>query len=224
VLDLAALTVVSYGLLCGSRRRPSSALLAAGLAAFALADIVYATITLGGGYAYGSMVDAGWLVGYLLLGAAALHPSIGRPIAHDPAPSSVLSRPRQLLVVGALVVAVAALAEMPLSGPHDIVAALAGSILIVLLVVARLFGALGENDRRLAESRMLRAELRSPSRTDALTGLPNRQAFLDALDDLLRGPGAWVMFLDLDGFKPINDGFGHAAGDELLRVVASRLT
>ena len=60
--------------------------------------------------------------------------------------------------------------------------------------------------------------------TDPLTGLLNRSAFVAATDALLDGHGALTMlFLDLDGFKDVNDGLGHARGDEVLQVVADRL-
>ncbi|WP_054568465.1 diguanylate cyclase domain-containing protein [Frankia sp. R43] len=63
---------------------------------------------------------------------------------------------------------------------------------------------------------------------DPLTGLPNRAALLDHLSRSLRraargGRHTGVLFIDLDGFKAINDTLGHKCGDELLRVVASRL-
>ena len=59
---------------------------------------------------------------------------------------------------------------------------------------------------------------------DTLTGLANRRAFMAALDTALGvGEGA-VLFIDLDGFKTVNDTLGHAAGDELLTAVAARLT
>ncbi|MEO8291345.1 MAG: EAL domain-containing protein [Gaiellaceae bacterium] len=63
---------------------------------------------------------------------------------------------------------------------------------------------------------------------DPLTGLPNRVSFQECLDEALaRCPdqncAAAVLFIDLDNFKLINDSFGHAAGDELLRAVAGRL-
>jgi diguanylate cyclase (GGDEF)-like protein len=61
--------------------------------------------------------------------------------------------------------------------------------------------------------------------TDALTGLANRSAFTAALADALaetRGR-AWLIFLDLDDFKVVNDGLGHTAGDELLRHAAERM-
>ncbi|MEV6596150.1 sensor domain-containing diguanylate cyclase [Actinoplanes sp. NPDC051346] len=68
-------------------------------------------------------------------------------------------------------------------------------------------------------------ELTQQARTDPLTELPNRAALLSHLDDVLdlRLTQVAVLFLDLDGFKKINDEYGHAAGDELLRLMGRRL-
>jgi len=73
----------------------------------------------------------------------------------------------------------------------------------------------------------LQQRLRFQALHDPLTGLPNRTLFFDRLDEVLRqaGPDArvGVCFLDLDGFKAINDTLGHDVGDKLLIVVARRL-
>ena len=64
---------------------------------------------------------------------------------------------------------------------------------------------------------------------DTLTALPNRLHFCDRLEQALAGPGAAgqaalaVLYLDIDGFKQVNDAHGHGVGDELLRIVAARL-
>lgn len=63
--------------------------------------------------------------------------------------------------------------------------------------------------------------LQQQARTDALTGLANRRAFLDALDRLR--PGGAVVFLDLDHFKKLNDSLGHQAGDVVLSSFARAL-
>ena len=63
--------------------------------------------------------------------------------------------------------------------------------------------------------------------TDPLTGLANRALVLDRLRAAARavrsGTGFGVLYLDLDGFKAVNDRFGHAVGDDLLAAVANRL-
>jgi diguanylate cyclase (GGDEF)-like protein len=65
------------------------------------------------------------------------------------------------------------------------------------------------------------------ARIDPLTGLANRRNFDATLDERARSCGdaeGFVLgYLDLDGFKPINDRYGHAVGDEVLRIVSDRL-
>ena len=82
-------------------------------------------------------------------------------------------------------------------------------------------------NRLLAKLGEHQAELGRLAHYDILTGLPNRKLLDDRLRQMLAGaepasPMA-VLYLDLDGFKPLNDTFGHDAGDEALRRIAQRL-
>ena len=84
------------------------------------------------------------------------------------------------------------------------------------------------NMRDVSERLALLEQLRYQAFHDGLTSLPNRALFEDrlrrALARLRRAGGlSAVMFVDLDDFKTVNDGLGHAAGDELLQVTARRL-
>jgi len=81
---------------------------------------------------------------------------------------------------------------------------------------------------RAARARLLAERLRERAQIqadyDSLTGLPNRRHFFSALEAAIGAGGAvHVGVIDLDGFKPVNDLYGHAIGDELLIDVAKRI-
>jgi diguanylate cyclase (GGDEF)-like protein/PAS domain S-box-containing protein len=80
----------------------------------------------------------------------------------------------------------------------------------------------------ITDSAQLEAQLRHKAMTDDLTGLDNRPALVERLQSCLEEAKATtaiaVLYLDLDGFKMINDGLGHDAGDEVLTKVATRLS
>jgi diguanylate cyclase (GGDEF)-like protein/PAS domain S-box-containing protein len=77
--------------------------------------------------------------------------------------------------------------------------------------------------RDVSERNRLEAELRRLASTDALTGLLNRRAFLTMLAERVPRGDISVLFIDLDGFKAVNDSAGHEAGDRVLRRVAEVL-
>jgi diguanylate cyclase (GGDEF)-like protein len=101
--------------------------------------------------------------------------------------------------------------------------------LLTSMLDARLQGSLNRANQKLQSAN---EELRKRAFLDPLTGLPNRLLFEDRLMHALlrqerhadrRGGKLGVLFVDLDGFKPVNDQYGHAVGDQVLKVVAQRL-
>jgi diguanylate cyclase (GGDEF)-like protein len=94
--------------------------------------------------------------------------------------------------------------------------------------LARTLGFAIERQRRLATLEAARVEAAHRATHDPLTGLANRDLFLDQLDRALAFGSRYnsktgLLFVDLDGFKVINDTMGHAKGDALLRAVSARL-
>lgn len=84
------------------------------------------------------------------------------------------------------------------------------------------------NTRDISERKAIELRLEELSRTDSLTGIPNRRSFYESVDywraEASRNRTTHaVCFLDLDRFKTVNDGYGHQAGDDLLSDIARRL-
>ena len=100
-----------------------------------------------------------------------------------------------------------------------------------LLVIARCVGVVthrAEMVERIRERERTEAALRHQAFHDPLTGLPNRALFMDRVEHAMTrsvryGHPLAVLFLDLDGFKQVNDTWGHRVGDQLLVAVSWRL-
>ena len=99
----------------------------------------------------------------------------------------------------------------------------------VLRLFAKLIGQSVQRETLLAQLQQANADLNAHASTDALTGLPNRRALMAALKRALaqahrEGKTVLVGFLDLDGFKAINDTYGHETGDEFLTAMAGQIS
>src|SRR6202042_1078866 len=106
---------------------------------------------------------------------------------------------------------------------------ISGAGVVVTLLLALLILTLSRSrERALAMVAEKTTQLRHQAMHDALTGLPNRVLAIDRAEQMLararraEQPIA-VLYIDVDGFKHINDTFGHAVGDSFLRAVAARL-
>jgi diguanylate cyclase len=119
-------------------------------------------------------------------------------------------------------------------GPYAVGGALSGEPLLLLaalqipLYLFSMTAAAFKLNRMLVSTMRAERENDHRARHDGLTGLLNRAGLEHAIQPMLRdheGHGSLTLFfLDLDGFKSVNDNHGHAAGDQLLRIVGERLS
>jgi diguanylate cyclase (GGDEF)-like protein len=214
IADLMLLTMVATAAsFTGWRPGRSWAILGAGLLLLAISDGTYLLQSANGTYVEGTILDAGWLCGVLLVVCAAwVEPGVTAPVR---------SRAVRIIAIPAVAALVAIgiqAAERFTTAPT---AAAVISLLTLVAVVVRLVLSLRETQGEV------RSKLQE-SRTDELTGLPNRRALMLDLERAFTRPPATgslrlLALFDLDGFKLYNDTFGHPAGDALLERLGGRL-
>jgi diguanylate cyclase (GGDEF)-like protein len=185
--------------------------LAAGMATFCAADVVYAVRVDAGIYAAGPWLYLLWMIGITSIAVSIWSPRRSRGIR--------TARSRTLLAIPMLatLASVGILALFSV-GENPVVTSLA--TLTLLLAVVRTFVTFRQMQRL--------SEARRQAVTDDLTGLGNRRSLFEHGMQRLESADAAdrlaFILIDLDNFKEINDTFGHAAGDELLREIGRRLT
>jgi diguanylate cyclase (GGDEF)-like protein len=234
-LILGALVLIALARGTGAERT-TLAVLALGLGGLALSDSAYVYLVSLGAYSSADLISSGWMIGFLLVGIAGLttQPK-DTDVAHGSAPArdrwverEPVVRP-SLLRLGLpyvpLAVAGTTLCVNLVNAPSTPTVDLLLGIVLVVIVLARQFLAMTDNQRLLVELEAAHDQLQHHALHDSLTGLANRVLFTDRLDRALLQPDARVsvLFCDLDDFKVVNDQRGHEGGDALLRQVAHRL-
>ena len=181
-----------------------SFILSFGIFAFAAADFVNLWLSRNGNYSFGSWTDSLWLLALFIIVE-----SLWRK--RDENKSSIQTHP--ILIAVAVLFSAVLLSLLALKPGY-----LPG--FIVGPAIATLFLAFIRMVVALRQAQEIGTE-RTLARTDELTGLPNRRKFMAELIEFSNTQGA-LLLLDLNGFKPVNDQYGHEVGDQLLRAVSQR--
>ncbi len=225
--DLVLIGVTLGLLVTPGARTTSFRLLITSLVLMLVADQIYALQSLSDTYQSGSPLDLLWLLAYLTVGSAALHPSMRTLSEAQPVNVTWLGPVRLLFLTAAMLTGPILMTVGREGTDTGLWVIAGGSALLSVLVLARLAGLVGTLARDVEQRRALEERLSHQAYHDALTGLANRRLFVERVAAALgarRAPGGLaVLFLDLDDFKTVNDEMGHAAGDALLAAVSERL-
>jgi diguanylate cyclase (GGDEF)-like protein len=216
VFDLVLIVLLVAGL-APQRFRPNrtTILLMIGVAFSVVGSVTFLNEVTDGTYVAGSLLGVTWLMSFFFLGLTA---TVNERRPTGGAGASVSSSVG--IGVVPVVFGAVSLAVLVTSVYRD------ESSVVVILAIAALALVICRMAFTLREVRHSMSNYQD-ARTDYLTGLPNRRAFLERLETILSSETdgterTGVLLVDLDGFKEINDAVGHTIGDELLCVIARR--
>jgi len=200
LLSIAAIALITH------RLHLRATVLFFGIAIFSASDLYYLWLALNGSYTLGRLSDDGWLLGIALIALSLWSPQ-------GKSGQDILIHP--VFVALSIFISPTLLALMALR-PGIF------PIYILLPTIATLFLAFIRMSIVIRQARNL-GEEKVLARTDELTGLPNRRRLIAELASFSDAEGA-LLLLDLNQFKPVNDGYGHEVGDAILQQVAQRFS
>ena len=226
--------------------------LSASLVVSIVADCIYSYQALQGSYVSGGVLDISWIIGTLLIGLAAVSFIVSNRSPDNPAQFSqtkaLIRKLQMFLPFLSYILLVCAFLLLVLVGPNSksmsfkTISIFVGGV--IGLVLVRQILTLSENIRlnsqlsktndelqiEITKRDKVEEQLFYDNLHDELTGLANRTLFKDRLDQIIAYARRYanyscaILFIDLDRFKIINDSLGHLMGDQILVLVAQRLS
>ncbi len=185
---------------------PRGLLLALGVLIYAICDFYFLWQNLHSTYVFGSLVDYGWLLAFVVISESCWHPATDNKSKEGVNPVLITIS----VFLSATLLALMAIA--PDDFPHFILVPSIGTLALAFIRM----GIALHQARNIGDERIL-------ARTDELTLLPNRRRLIAEIPNFATREGS-LMLLDLDGFKPVNDTYGHEVGDRVLQQVAQRFS
>jgi diguanylate cyclase (GGDEF)-like protein len=190
-------------------------LITVGLIAKLAGDVLFTWAEAQGGYVVGGPVDLTWITA-ALAGMTAAHLAGDRPGGRKPQQRNprtgwrVLVIPLSCTIASLVVLGVEWGDGSPSVGEACALGCVATALMRTAVTFRELLGL---------------QEVRRQAATDDLTGLPNRRSLIDSAEkQVASGRPTALLLLDLDGFKAVNDGLGHRAGDDLLCMLGDRIS
>lgn len=205
ICDIALIVIVLTGAAL-SKISTRRILILVGIFVFTITDFFYLWSQISGSYRFGQLSDEGWLIGLVLLSISCWY---------QPSSSNTSAKIHPALVAVSIFISptlLSAIALRPDYFPKYVVIPTISTLLLAFIRMTLVI----RQANNLGEEKIL-------ARTDELTGLPNRRRLIAELSAFDGVEGA-LLLLDLDGFKPVNDQYGHEMGDRILRQVAERFS